>query len=584
MKTEWNFKLFYPSKTSPKIKQDIGRAKKLILAFEKKYRNKTDYLRSETALLKALKDYENLAADSSAERALYYYYLFRKELNSSDTEAEQKISKLSDEFTKLDNKILFFTLNLGKIEKKLQRKFIASEKLAPYRYFLQKIFEQSKYNLTEPEEKILNLKSQTSYGMWVDGVDKLASKQTVPFKGRDIPIAQAQGMISSLPMKERHELSDRVMEQLHSISDFAESELNAVVLHKKTNDELRGFKHPYSSTILGYENDEKSIINLVESVTKHNSISHRFFKVKAKLLGQSRLKYADRGANVGTTSKKISFEEAVALYRDVLKDLDPAFVEILDRFLKNGQIDVYPKTGKTGGAYCSSEINLPTLVLLNHTNDFKSFMTLAHEMGHAIHAEFSKHQPPLYQGHTISVAETASTLFEQLAFEKIFQTLSEQEKIVALHDKINDDIASIFRQIAFFNFERDLHNTIRAEGFLSKEAIAKLLNKHMQSYLGPLFDIAEKDGYFFVAVSHFRRFFYVYSYAYGQLISRAMVTRYKTDHYFIDQIKQFLSDGESKSPEQIFKDIGIDTMKPIFFTEGLKEIEKDIIALEKLVK
>jgi oligoendopeptidase F len=173
------------------------------------------------------------------------------------------------------------------------------------------------------------------------------------------------------------------------------------VTDKKISDDLRGFKNPWSATILGYQNDEKAIIALVDAVTEAFDISHRFYKVKAKLMGVKSLSYADRSAPIGKNKTKIPFSEAVSRYRAVLAGIDPEYVGILDRFLKDGQIDVYPKAGKSGGAYCSSNIDSPTMVLLNHTDDFKSFMTLAHEMGHAIHAEMSKKQPLFYQGHTI---------------------------------------------------------------------------------------------------------------------------------------------------------------------------------------
>jgi oligoendopeptidase F len=168
-------------------------------------------------------------------------------------------------------------------------------------------------------------------------------------------------------------------------------------------------------------------------------------------------------------------------------------------------------------------------------------------------------------------------------FEEIFETLSAKEKIIALHDRIQDDVQTIFRQIACFNFETELHKTIRLKGSLSKEEIGALLNKHMSAYLGPKFKLTELDGYFFVNWSHIRRFFYVYSYGYGQLISKALYKKYKEDKKYIHQIKKFLSAGGSKSPEDIFKDIGINTTKPDFFESGLKSIEQDIERLEKML-
>jgi oligoendopeptidase F len=213
-----------------------------------------------------------------------------------------------------------------------------------------------------------------------------------------------------------------------------------------------------------------------------------------------------------------------------------------------------------------------------------SLKTFAHEMGHAIHAELSKSQPPLYENHTISVAEVASTFFEHIAFEEVFPRLNKKEQIIALHDRINDAIATIFRQVAVFNYELEMHTLIREKGALSKEEMANLHNKHMKAYLGPQFGLKELDGYFFVSWPHLRYFFYVYSYAYGELISMALYKKYKDDKNYIHEIKKFLSAGGSKSPEDIFKDIGIDTSKPAFFAQGLKNLEEDITKLEKLLK
>jgi oligoendopeptidase F len=205
-------------------------------------------------------------------------------------------------------------------------------------------------------------------------------------------------------------------------------------------------------------------------------------------------------------------------------------------------------------------------------------------MGHAFHSELSESQGPIYSVLSMSLAETASTLFEQIAFEAIFEKLSDKEKIVALEQKLNSDIATIFRQIACFNFEKDMHEGIRTKGFLTKEELAGLHNKNMQSYLGSVFEIEDDSGYAFVSWPHLRFFFYVYSYAYGMLVSKALLRRYKKDKSFWTKIEQFLSAGGKDSPENILKEIGIDVSKPSFWKEGLKEIEDDIEKLEKLTK
>ena len=347
---------------------------------------------------------------------------------------------------------------------------------------------------------------------------------------------------------------------------------------------MRRYDNPYQATIKNYENEEKVIENLIKVVTDNFKISHRFYKLKAKLIRENKLTYADRAASVGSINKSFSFEETTQIISKAFKNVDEKYFNIFDKYLKNGQIDVYPKKNKKGGAYCWGVYGLPTFVLLNHTNNYNSVLTLGHEMGHAIHTEMSHSQPGIYADYTMSVAETASTLFENFVFEEIFEKLSEREKIVALHNKINDAIATVFRQIACFNFEKELHETIRKEGYCSKEKIAKIMNKHMKSYLGPVVDLTEEDGYFFANWSHLRRFFYVYSYAFGHIISDALYFEYKKDKNFKNKIEQFLKAGGSKSPEDIFADIGINIRDPEFFENGLKAIEEDIKRLEKLVK
>jgi oligoendopeptidase F len=155
--------------------------------------------------------------------------------------------------------------------------------------------------------------------------------------------------------------------------------------------------------------------------------------------------------------------------------------------------------------------------------------------------------------------------------------------MILLHDKIADDITTIFRQIACFNFENEMHESVRKEGFLPKDKLAELMSKHLKSYLGPTFNITNDDGYAFVGWPHIRRFFYVYSYAFGQLVSAALYEKYKQDKNYIKQVVKVLSAGNSNTPEGIFRSIGINPTKQ-FFELGLKKIDKDIDELEKLWK
>jgi len=581
-KTTWNLSLLYKNEKDPEIEKDLKKIEGLCQAFEKKYK-KADYISSVEKLSKALKDQESLARQINGNKP-WWYFALKGRLDSGDNNATACATKFSQRITKAGNKISFFDLQIAQIPKKDQKKFLHDARLKQYKYALLRIFKHAEFDLSIPEEQIIDLLSQTSYGMWVRGQEKVLGEQTILFKNKKIPVTQATSMLSDLPTQERREVQTKINEVSKSIAHFAEAEINAVYNYKKVLDERRGYKKPYSSTVLSNENDEKTIENLVHLVTKYFSISKRFYKLHAKLLKEKKLTYADRAATIGKIEKKFDFETSAEIVRGTFNNIDKKYGDIFDTFLKNGQIDVYPKQGKSGGAFCWGMGGLSTFVLLNHTDDINSVETLAHEMGHAIHTELSKPLPPQYQDYSMSVAEVASTFFEQVVSDELEHHLSKDEKVILLHNKIKGDVSTIFRQVACFNFELELHQEIREKGQLSKSDIAKLLAKHMRAYLGDVVDVTEDDGYGFVGWSHIRRYFYVYSYAYGQLVSRALFENWKKDKKYAKKIEQFLSSGSSMSPYDIFKAIGIDTSDATFFETGLKSIEKDIARLEKLSK
>ncbi len=581
-KTEWDLTHIYKGDPKKEAAKDCAFLKKAYGAFAKKYRKNKKHLKNPKALAKAIEEMETLSKNPAGTRPSYYFE-YRICLNSEDNEAHAEVAKLSELYAELANEVEFFTLEIGKIPKNLQTKFLKAKELAPFKYFLKKLFENAKHNLSEAEEKIITLKNTPAHSLWVSGFQKLLSKQTVKFEGADIPIAEAFTKVPTLETVKRRTLHKEIMKVLEKVSDFAESEINAVVTDKKINDKLRGFKTPYEATVKGYENDLKTVKELTEAVTKNFPIAQKFYKIKAEMLGEQKLSYADRAAKVGKAQIKVHFKEAISRVVKSFTKAQPEFGNFVKEMFEKGLVDVFPKKGKHGGAFCSRGTGIPIYILLNHIDDFRSMTTLAHEMGHGVHFHYSKKQRPLYEDCTIATAEVASTFFENLVFEEALQNLSSEEKMILLHDKIADDVSTIFRQIACFNFENELHLSIRKEGFLPKEKIVELMNKHMQSYLGPVFELLPEDGYFFVNWSHIRNFFYVYSYAFGQLISDALYERYKKDHSKIKDVIQFLSAGGSDSPENIFKKIGINPNKKLFET-GLNRIKGNIDELEKLWK
>ncbi len=576
----WDLSVLYTGLDDPRIEEDQQEADDAVLAFESKYQQSQAWLEQPSELAEALREYEALSTLRAAHAS--YYAFYRKDLAISDKGAEALQALLTERATRRSNKLLFFALRIGKISEDRQDIVLKSAELAPYRYFLIQLFENAKYDLSEPEERILSLKADVSYGRWIQATENILNSKIVRWRGEELPLPKAEATYAHLPTKARRALYASVREVYGSVADVAESELNAIYTNKKIDDELRGYQAPYEATVRSYQNDLAAVRTLVETVSKHQDIAHRFYKIKTRLLKERKLTYADRAAEVGSVGATFSFEQAASVARGVFYGLKPLYGEIFDQLIQNRQVDVLPRRGKTGGAYCSSGITTPTFVLLNHTNSFESLKTLGHEMGHAVHAERAKLQPPLYQGHSTSTAETASTFFEYATMRRVIEQLPVSKRVIALHNILQDDIATIFRQIAFFRFEERLHAAVRRDGYVPKQRIAELMNEEMAAYLGPSVTLVPEDGNFFVTISHIRRFFYVYSYAYGQLVSKALHRSLERDPNFIESVDQFLTAGESKSPEDIFGEIGIDTRSPRVFEEGLASIAADVDRLEQL--
>lgn len=582
IKTNWDLdKLYYRSLDDPQIEKDIHKAEKAYARFADKWQ-KTNFTKDTNLLKQSLTELEKVAAMPEVSKASRYFN-FKLALNSNDHKAQQKQALLTKRLRKTTDKVIFYSLTLGKIPKQKQKTILADKNLSHFHYYLERIFLGAKYNLSEKEEKIINLKSPQSYAMWVDAVEKILSNREVSWKGKLLPVPEALETIDLLKTKDKIALWELIISEMKEIGEIAEHEFNAIITDVRTEDELRGYKKPYSATVLSYEDSEKSVENLVSTVSNEGfALSKKFYRLKAKYHRLKQIHYTQKYESIGPETK-IPFKDAVEICRSVFYDLKADYGKLFDHMLENGQIDVYPKKGKRGGAFMSYQTNQPIHVFLNHTDNFKSLETLAHEMGHAIHASRSSKQTAFYDGHSITTAETASTLFENLLFEAFYEQVDKKKKKYLLHDRITRDIATIQRQIAFFNCELEIHQTITEQGAMTNKELAGVMYKHLKSYLGPAVSLRPEDGYSYVYVSHLRYGFYVYTYSFGILMSTIMAKKYTADKNFIKEIDKFLSAGESDNVRNLFKAIGIDTENKNTYKNALKNHEANIEEFEKMV-
>lgn len=591
IKTDWNFKLLYKSDNDPQIEKDKKIVEKKINAFVNKWEKRSDYLKDPKVLKQALDEYEDINAKYSTHGSYSPYFLLKGELDMTNTDYKAINNKLEDLATKLSNKIQFFSIRVAKIDKKTQKLFLASKLLKDYKHYLQKLFDSSKFLLSEEQEKIINLKSSVSHGDWAKMVEEFISKEEREYiddngkkkKGSFEVLLKTSSYGKT--KKQRDLAFKHVNEILSKHVSTAEHEMNALLKNKKIDDELRGLTRPDQARHLADDMDSAVVDAMVKAVTENFNVPKKYYILKAKLLKQKKLQYNERTLQIGEIKTKFDFNKASNLVYDTFKNVDPEFAKIFQSFLYNGQIDVFPKKGKSGGAYCAAFLkSTPVFVLLNHNNTINDVSTIAHEMGHAINDELMRVQNSLNYDTPLSTAEVASTFMEDFVVEELKDRLSDEEKFIILFEELNDFVSSIYRQVAAYNFETELHSEFRKKGYLSHEEIGKIFTKNMKAYMGSGVTYDAGSENWWVYWSHFRRFFYVYTYASGLLISKSLQAKVKQDPKFIENVKEFLAAGCSDSPKNLFKKMGVDITDPNFWKQGLKEIEDQLNEAEKLAK
>jgi len=590
-KTEWDLSPLGAGDDDPKFEDKRKTVEEKNYIFINKWKERDDYLKDPAVLLEALDEYEELGRLYGSSGDEGYYFDLRSAQDEDSPNLKAKANKIHDFTLKIANDIQFFTMRIAKIPEPEQSDFLEYEELHKYKHFLEGLFKEAKYLLSEPEEKIWSLTSKGSFGNWVDMVSRFVNREEREILLEDGTRAiKSFNEIMSLSSSTNKDVRDEAAKIVHEITakyaDVGEAEINSIVERKKINDELRGLERPDLGRHLADNIDTEVVDTLVKSVSGRFDISNRYYELKAKLFGLPRLKYHERNISYGKVDKKYSYDDSISLVYKVFSDLDKEFADILKMYVEKGQIDVYPKKGKTGGAFCAGGLlTHPTYILINHTDKLRDVLTIAHESGHGINNELiRKTQNDLNFSTPLSTAEVASTFMEDFVLEELLKEADDEERLAVLMMKLNDDISTIFRQVALYNFEMELHKSFKEKGYLSKEDIGKLFKKHMSSYMGSFVEQSKGAENWWVYWSHIRYLFYVYSYASGLLISKVMQGAVKKDPAFIEKVKEFLSAGSSDSPKNIFMKMGIDIADEKFWKKGLGEVEDLLKEAEDLAK
>jgi oligoendopeptidase F len=587
----WNLSLLFENDDDPGIEADMREVEKKSYKFINKWKERTDYLRDPFVLKTALDEYERWKRKYGTDGGPGYYFWLRTQQDQNDPVLRARFNRIEEFGRKIENDIQFFYLRLAKIPLKRQKRFLEHNSLKKYRHFLERIFAESRYLFSEPEERILNLKSSTSNSNWIKMTSGFLAKEEKKVLMEDGKRSfQTLSGISSLINSRNKRVRDTAAEAFNEImerhADVAEAEMNSILANKKTDDELRKFSRPDLSRHLSDDIDTGIVDSIIKAVSDRNDIAAGYYRLKARLMKVKKLKYHERNVQYGNIDRAYSYRESCELILRVLRNLDSRFHEIAEGFMGNGQFDVYPGKGKAGGAFCAHQlISQPTYILLNHADKLHDVLTLAHELGHGINNELIKdRQNSLSFGTPTSTAEVASTFMEDFVLQEILRRSDDDLRLAVMVMKLNDEVSTIFRQVACYRFEQELHQEFRLKGYLSKKEIGRIFRKHMSAYMGKYVEQSEGSEYWWVYWSHIRYFFYVYSYAGGLLISKSLQNSVKNDPDFIGKVKEFMSAGLSDSPKNIFLKLGVDIADSGFWDRGLDEVESLLRETESLAK
>ncbi len=585
---KWDFSaLSFTGDDDPRLEEDIQEFVKHTTTFVDKWVGRTDYLEEVDSLSEALTDYEAWA-EQSAEPASYYYAWLRQSQAQDNPVVKALYNRLDKTYREHIKDIQFFNLNLAKIPKQKQQLFLNDPKVTKYKHYLQRVFAEAEHLLTEAEEKILIMMAPTSLQKWVEMTQEFLNKETVRWVNKngeetEISFNELIDLISNVDQQTRDEAAAKLNEIFRKHIHTGEAELNSVLGHKQITDQLRRFDRPDKARHLSDDISTGVVDVMLETVANNFDIARRFYALRAKLMGKDQLQYHERNVPIDEVEVEYSYDQAMDLVQSTFEELDPEFGQIAEKF-RNGFVDVYPSKGKRGGAFCTSgSLRLPTYIMLNHQGKLRDVLTIAHEFGHGVNFELMrKNLHALDFDTSLATAEVASTFMEDFVLQRLLTEADDSTKLAILVQRLGDDVSTIFRQVACYRFEQALHQAYREEHFLSSDRIGQIFKENMEAYMGDAVEQSPGAENWWLYWSHIRSYFYVYSYASGLLISKAMQAKVNEDRAAVGQVKQFLADGMSKSPLESFAAMDIDITKKTFWEKGLGEISSLLEEVEAL--
>jgi oligoendopeptidase F len=585
---EWNLADLYLGIDAPEIARDLDRIDADCVAFEQDYKGR---LAEETAkegggawLAGAVKRYE--AIDDLAGRLGSYAGLAHAG-DSVDPAITKFYGDVSERLTAASVHLLFFALELNRIDDTVIEGAMQAPELGHYRPWIEDSRKDKPYQLEDRVEQLFHEKSQTGYSAFNRLFDQTIAGLRFKLGGRELAIEPTLNQLQDRDPAKRKAAGQALAKTFKANERTFALITNTLAKDKEISDRWRGFADIADSRHLSNRVEREVVDALVASVrAAYPKLSHRYYALKARWFNKKSLAHWDRNAPLPfAATGSIGWPEAQDMVLSAYGAFSPEMASIAQRFFADRWIDAPVRPGKAPGAF--SHPTTPSAhpyVLMNYQGKPRDVMTLAHELGHGVHQVLAAKNGALMAPTPLTLAETASVFGEMLTFKRLLgQTRSAKQRQALLAGKVEDMINTVVRQIAFYSFERAIH-TERRSGELTAERIGQIWLSVQGESLGPAIDI--KPGYetYWMYIPHFIHSpFYVYAYAFGDCLVNSLYAVYENaQEGFAERYLAMLSAGGTKHYSELLMPFGLDARDPQFWDGGLSVIAGMIDELEAM--
>jgi oligoendopeptidase F len=521
-----------------------------------------------------------------------YYAMLRFSENTSDPERGALMMKVQERSTTLATRLVFFELEWAEVDDATADALLADPRLDFCAHHLRSIRRYRDHLLSEDEEKLLTEKSVSGGSAWVRLFDELTSAISVelpaPLAGGEegetttVGLEQGLSMLQHPDRDVRRTAAEAVTVGLEPGLRTRAFVFNTLLLDKSVDDRLRRYPSWISERNLANEASDESVQALVDAVVARYDLPQRWYSLKAKVLGLDRLADFDRMASVASDETSIGWDEARTIVLDAYRSFSPEMADIARRFFDEHWIDAPTRPGKRPGAFCAYTVpSHHPYVLLNWTSRSRDVSTLAHELGHGLHAYLAREQGVFHQSTPLTLAETASVFGETVTNNALLGQLEDPNaRFALLASTLEDSIATVFRQVAMNRFEDSVHTARRDEGELSVDRFGELWIATQSDMLGDSVELTEGYSTWWSYIPHFIGTpGYVYAYAYGQLLALSVYARYaERGATFVPAYLELLSAGGSMTPAELGRIVDCDLEDPGFWDAGLRIVEGQLDA------